>query len=114
MHYVKPLVLAGVVLIALGGCKLTLIADTGGNISSSSGNYECAGGNTCENDIEQSASDTFTAVADSGYRFVGWSGFCLEGLAQRASRAPVAAGSSPFPSAQGLRPRPMFSCASPH
>lgn len=80
MRHINCFILSSLIIVTLGGCRLNLVADTGGTISSSSGSYDCGGGNTCENEIEQSTSETFTAIAKPGYRFVGWTGFCIEGL----------------------------------
>ena len=80
MRRINCFILSSLIIVTLGGCRLNLVADTGGTISSSSGSYDCVGGNTCENEIEQSTSETFTAIAKPGYRFVGWTGFCIEGL----------------------------------
>lgn len=61
-------------LLILQGCKIILIVPEGGSIVSSSGNYSCSAGNTCEIDVEDGSefSDTFTAVPDAGYTFVEW------------------------------------------
>ncbi len=60
-------------LVLVQGCKLTLIAPPGGAIESRTGDNDCPAGQTCEIDIPGVPfSDTFTAVPDPGYIFLGW------------------------------------------
>jgi len=63
-----------VTLLLLTGCKITQVVPDGGTIVSRTGERDCAANQTCEIDVVNGAefSDTFTAVADHGYRFAGW------------------------------------------
>jgi hypothetical protein len=63
-----------VTLLLLTGCKITQVVPEGGTIVSRTGETDCAANQTCEIDVVNGAefSDTFTAVADHGYRFAGW------------------------------------------
>lgn len=65
------MVLASLVISA---CQITQQVPANGYIVSSSGMYDCAEGETCIIDVVNGAgfSDTFTAVANPGYRFVAW------------------------------------------
>jgi len=56
------------------GCKIIQTVGEGGNIVSRTGENHCTGQHTCTIDVEdgEEFSDTFTAVASPGYRFVGW------------------------------------------
>ena len=55
------------------GCKLTITVPEGGSVSTGSGNYECAAGETCSIDVLDALFDeTFTAVPADGYAFKGW------------------------------------------
>lgn len=74
---------AGVALctiLLLGGCRLNVISEEGGTVSSGSGNYDCASGQTCSQELPPGVfSETFTAAAAADYRFAGWTGLCTEG-----------------------------------
>jgi Divergent InlB B-repeat domain len=72
-HLLKILmVLATAALIA--GCRLNLVAPTGGDVTSASGTRNCAGGSTCEFIIaDNTFNETFTAVPKPGYVFSKWS-----------------------------------------
>ena len=61
-------------LAVLTGCRLEIAVDAGGRIVSASGQYDCDRNQTCQWDItDNQFEDTFTAIADPGYLFVGWS-----------------------------------------
>ncbi len=60
-------------LLALVGCRLEIVVPEGGQVTSSSGNYDCPVSTSCETDIEdENFSETFIATPNSGYRFTGW------------------------------------------
>ena len=63
-----------VTLLLLSGCKITQVVPEGGTIVSRTGEADCAANQTCEIDVVNGTEffDTFTAVADHGYRFAGW------------------------------------------
>ena len=64
----------------LSACKLILVAEPGGSITSETARYSCAAGNSCELDLPEGAfTDTFTAIPATGFRFAGWMGLCREG-----------------------------------
>jgi hypothetical protein len=66
-------------LALLGGCKLTVLVDTGGQVFSQSGDYSCNGGDTsCTYTVPDDGPfvETFAAVPDLGYKFAGWEGSC--------------------------------------
>jgi hypothetical protein len=55
------------------GCKFALMVTADGDVSSSSGTRDCAGGTICEFEItDTDFSDTFTATAREGYVFSKW------------------------------------------
>lgn len=59
--------------LSLTGCKLAIIVGEGGEVTSLSGNNDCAGPNYCIVDItNENFSETFTAIAEPGYEFVKW------------------------------------------
>ncbi|TGD74741.1 DUF11 domain-containing protein [Mangrovimicrobium sediminis] len=63
-------------LLALPACRLVVSVDEGGDIVSQSGENDC-GGPQCIIEVDPSGfSDVFTAVAEPGYRFDGWTGIC--------------------------------------
>ena len=61
-------------LLALSGCKVVLVTPSGGSIQSASGIYDCPARERCEIEIEAGSTftDTFTAEAVDGKRFVRW------------------------------------------
>ena len=62
------------VTLTLAGCRLEIIVPEGGQVTSASGNYNCDEASTCRADItDGNFEDTFTALPNAGYRFVGWS-----------------------------------------
>jgi hypothetical protein len=71
-HLLKVLiVLAAATLFS--GCRINLIAPTGGDVTSASGTRNCAGGSTCEFIIaDNTFNESFTAVARPGYVFARW------------------------------------------
>ena len=76
-----------VTFLLLTGCKITQVVPEGGTIVSRTGETDCAANQTCEIDVVsgEAFSDTFTAVADPGYRFVEWkqaSGYLCGGSAE--------------------------------
>ena len=55
------------------GCKLAVMVESGGNVTSASGTRDCAGPRYCEFDITDAAfSETFTAIPRPGFEFVKW------------------------------------------
>lgn len=79
MAAVKPLALV-LGIVALSGCKIIMSSTEGGYISSRTGDNDCQELDVCEIDVENGTefSDTFTAVPNEGYVFIGW----REGFAQ--------------------------------
>lgn len=56
------------------GCKLNVVAPTGGDVTSASGTRNCAGGSNCEFIIaDNTFNESFTAVPKPGYVFTKWS-----------------------------------------
>ncbi|MBT4518482.1 MAG: hypothetical protein HOC23_00635 [Halieaceae bacterium] len=81
MH-IRTIVLL-ILLSFLAGCKLQVVVPVGGTVTTASGTYTCAAGQTCEIDVVDLLFDeTFTAVPDDGYQFDQWKkkqggrGFC--------------------------------------
>ncbi|MBT6038624.1 MAG: S8 family serine peptidase [Halieaceae bacterium] len=67
----KLLLLAAITL--LSGCRLEVIVPEGGRVTSASGNFDCSEASTCQQNItDGSFEETFTAVPNTGYRFIGW------------------------------------------
>lgn len=62
-------------LLVLASCRLVIVTDAGGQITSESGTMDCAEA-TCAFQIDSQMSDTFYAVPAPGYRFVSWQGMC--------------------------------------
>ncbi len=59
--------------LVLTGCKIKITVPAGGSVSTLSGTYSCAAGQTCEIDVVDIFFDeVFIATADSGQRFVAW------------------------------------------
>lgn len=57
----------------IAGCKLAVVVTQGGDVQSLSTLRDCAGGNVCEFEINDSTfSDSFTAVPREGYQFIKW------------------------------------------
>jgi hypothetical protein len=72
MNRLKTLVII-VLLLLSQGCRITQVVPEGGAIISDSGVRDCPASQTCVAEIDGVPfSDTFTAVAAPGYRFVGW------------------------------------------
>lgn len=69
-------VLLCLAIILLASCRLIITTDETGSIASASGSQSCDQG-SCIIPITESFSDTFTAVAADGYRFVRWEGVCV-------------------------------------
>lgn len=60
-------------LVPLAGCKLSVIASSGGDIQSASGDRDCAADSVCEFHIAaDDFSETFTAMPRAGYAFREW------------------------------------------
>jgi len=70
----KCILLVGSVIF-LASCRLVIISDETGYITSASGVYDCEL-ESCAIPIEELFAETFTAVAADGYRFIGWNGIC--------------------------------------
>ena len=61
-------------LAVLAGCRLESVVPEGGRVVSASGLYDCEALSTCSWDITDGEfEDSFTALADPGFRFVRWS-----------------------------------------
>jgi len=74
-------------VITLVGCKIQITVPEGGDVTSISGDNNCAEGKTCIIDVaDLFFDDTFTAKPKSGYEFVNWKkiqgGFCGAGPAR--------------------------------
>lgn len=68
------LTLAVLATLSIASCKITVIVPAGGSVTTSSGTYTCAAGNTCDIDVVDFYFDeTFTAVPADGYVFKAWS-----------------------------------------
>ncbi len=61
-------------VLVLPGCKIVQQVGSGGHVVSSSGQFDCAEGRTCEIDLPNGEpfTETFTAVPNNGYEFAGW------------------------------------------
>lgn len=60
-------------LLPLAGCKLSVIASSGGDVQSASTTRDCAADNVCEfNVTSDDFSEAFTAVPAAGYVFKQW------------------------------------------
>ncbi len=66
----------GLSLTLLASCRLVITTDEGGHIMSSSGQVDCAE-ERCIFPVTEEVTETFTAVAANGYRFVRWEGLCV-------------------------------------
>jgi len=61
------------VFLSLVGCKIQIDVPKGGNVITESGKYECLSGQACTIDVYDVLYDeTFVALPDQGYSFVGW------------------------------------------
>ena len=61
------------VALLMTGCKFALLVTANGDVSSSSGTRDCAGGSICEFDVTAAGFiETFTATARPGYEFSKW------------------------------------------
>ncbi|MEH6607950.1 MAG: MopE-related protein [Halioglobus sp.] len=69
-------VFIGASLIVLASCRLVITTDETGHIASASGLVDCIAA-SCEFSIDETVSETFTAVPAEGYRFVRWRGVCM-------------------------------------
>ncbi len=66
-------VLFVVCTLALSSCKVVVQVPPGGEVSSNSGAYTCASGETCEIQFTDFFFDeTFTAFSSEGQQFLGW------------------------------------------
>ncbi|MCX2976373.1 DUF1554 domain-containing protein [Candidatus Marimicrobium litorale] len=71
---IKALLIISLAMLATG-CKLALTVTSGGDVTSLSGNRDCAGGSLCEYEVtDTSFIETFTAVPRPGYVFSKWQG----------------------------------------
>jgi uncharacterized protein YkwD len=68
-------VLVVLAALLLASCRLVILTDETGRIDSASGTANCDQA-SCVIPIEELYSETFTAVAADGYRFVKWKGVC--------------------------------------
>lgn len=66
-------------LLFLQACRIIQTVPEGGQIVSASGAYDCSAGHTCIIEVQgDTFTETFTAVPDPGYRFLGWKqGLCV-------------------------------------
>ncbi len=60
--------------LILSACKLTVINEGGGTVTSASGTILC--GSLCSASYNDSTTEMLTAVPDDGYRFTGWENGC--------------------------------------
>ncbi|MEM6581081.1 MAG: imelysin family protein [Pseudomonadota bacterium] len=68
----------------LVGCKVVVKVPDGGSVTSASGDFDCASGEECSIDVTNfDFEETFTAVPEEGFEFIGWSttGFCATSTA---------------------------------
>jgi hypothetical protein len=63
----------------LVSCRLLITTDETGHIVSGSGSADCAQA-VCVIPISDTYTETFTAVATQGYRFVKWGGICAQAV----------------------------------
>ncbi len=78
--FIRPISIFSCLLL-LGGCKLTLVTEPGGFITSESQLYNCDAASSCELNLPEGAfTDSFAAQANPGFRFAGWRGLCREGI----------------------------------
>jgi uncharacterized protein YkwD len=68
--------LMGLSIVLLTACRLVITTDETGYITSASGSSDCNQA-SCEISITEPYTETFTAVAADGYRFIGWTGVCV-------------------------------------
>lgn len=62
-----------VLFIGLSGCKISVAVFEGGKVKSSSGLHDCMEGQACVVDVSDPGfSETFTALPNKGWEFVGW------------------------------------------
>ena len=67
------ILLVVVVLVTLAGCKVVIRSPSTGAVTTSSGNYTCASGVTCEIDINTTEFyEKFQAEPSPGYEFIRW------------------------------------------
>lgn len=72
MIRIKP-ILPVVLMLLVQGCRIIQVVPEGGDVVSSSGLRDCPARQTCVVNVDGVPfSDTFTAVAAPGYRFIGW------------------------------------------
>ncbi|MBN7798211.1 S8 family peptidase [Parahaliea mediterranea] len=73
MLLTRQILVAGLVLSALGGCKVRIDVPEGGRVETESGRYQCDEGTVCELDVRDTDFDErFLAVADGEHVFRGW------------------------------------------
>jgi hypothetical protein len=87
MYYLQPqvalMILSLLALLSASGCRVEQVVQSGGIVVSDSGTPNCPGGETCIVEVEPESvySETFTAIADEGFGFVGWGqGLCRDKL----------------------------------
>ncbi|MEM1112446.1 MAG: MopE-related protein [Pseudomonadota bacterium] len=71
---IKGLLVCTALLLA-SGCRVVVINDENGRITSKSGAFDCAE-ESCAFDVRNLVTENFTAVAADGHRFVRWRGLC--------------------------------------
>jgi uncharacterized protein YkwD len=76
IHATCKRVFIGASLVVLASCRLVITTDETGHIVSASGLMNCVEA-SCEVSIDETVSETFTAVPAEGYRFVSWNGVCI-------------------------------------
>ncbi len=70
---IRVLILGGLLLTLLAGCRLVIQVPAGGKVVSASGTNDCAAGKTCRIEIvDVFFKDTFTARPAAGYTFKHW------------------------------------------
>ena len=66
--------LLAIIAIGLAGCRLEVVVPEGGSVESATGRYDCDELFICSGEIDDGEfEETFTAVANPGFRFVRWS-----------------------------------------
>lgn len=70
-NFTKLAPLAAAVLLA--GCRIDIAVPTGGSVTTSSGNYACGEGQSCQVEANDTAfNETFIATPQAEYLFAGW------------------------------------------
>ena len=66
-------VVGALVLLSIASCKLRVVVPEDGSVTTSSGSFSCASGETCDIDVVDFFFDeTFTGIAANGNAFTSW------------------------------------------